>query len=84
MLLDRVAVVDGLDEARTLVAAEPSVTAATRDGDLLGAAFAQGGSSHAPSLLEVQAAVDEAKEQLVATTHRSERLRFALDPEHRC
>ncbi len=78
LLLDRVAVVDGLDEARTLVAAEPSVTAVTRDGDLLGAAFAQGGSSHAPSLLEVQAAVDEAKEQLVATTHRSERLRFSL------
>ncbi len=78
LLLERVAVVDGLGEARSLVAAEPSVTAATRDGDLLGAAFAQGGSSHAPSLLEVQAAVDEAKEQLVATTHRSERLRFSL------
>ncbi|MCZ3387833.1 MAG: chromosome segregation protein SMC [Actinomycetia bacterium] len=78
LLLERLAVVNGLGEARTLVAAEPSVTAVTRDGDLLGAAFAQGGSSHAPSLLEVQAAVDEAKEQLVATTHRSERLRFSL------
>jgi chromosome segregation protein len=77
-LLDKVAVVDGLNEARALLASEVSLIAVTRDGDLLGATFAQGGSSHAPSLLEVQAAVDEAKEQLVATTHRCERLRFAL------
>ncbi len=35
-LLDRVAVVDGLAEARALIEAEPSLTAATRDGDLLG------------------------------------------------
>ncbi|MCZ3386847.1 MAG: AAA family ATPase, partial [Actinomycetia bacterium] len=78
LLLERVAVVAGLDEARSLVAIEATVTAVTRDGDLLGAAFAQGGSSHVPSFLEIQAAVDEAKEHLVATTHRSERLRFSL------
>ena len=38
----------------------PDVTAVTRDGDLLGAHFAAGGSSSQPSLIEVQAAVDEA------------------------
>ena len=32
----------------------------TADGDLLGAALGAGGSAEAPSLLEVQAAVDEA------------------------
>ena len=77
-LLEQVAVVDGVDEARTLIADIPTVTAVTRDGDLIGASFVQGGSSRMPSLLEVQAAVDEANEQLVATTHRCERLRFAL------
>ncbi len=77
-LLDRVAVVDGIDDARSLIAAHPDVTAVTREGDLIGSAFVQGGSSRAPSLLEVQAAVDEANEQLVATTHRCERLRFSL------
>ncbi len=81
-LLERVAVVDTLEQARLLVEAQgrgdAGVVAVTRDGDLLGATFVQGGSSHAPSLLEVQAAVDEAAEQLVATTHRCERLRFAL------
>ncbi len=77
-LLDKVAVVDGLSEARSLITAQPTLTAVTRDGDLLGTAFAHGGSSHAPSLLEVQAAIDDANEQLVATTHRCERLRFTL------
>ena len=77
-LLDKVAVVDSLRDARSLVASLPSVTAVTRDGDLLGATFAQGGSTHSPSLLEVQVAVDEANEQLVAATHRGERLRFTL------
>ena len=38
----------------------PDVTAVTRDGDLLGAHFAAGGSAAQPSLIEVQAAVDEA------------------------
>jgi chromosome segregation protein len=77
-LLEKVAVVDSLTEARSLIAAQSDLTAVTREGDVLGATFAHGGSSHAPSLLEVQAAVDEANEQLVSTTHRCERLRFTL------
>ncbi|MEO8329913.1 MAG: AAA family ATPase, partial [Candidatus Nanopelagicales bacterium] len=77
-LLDRVAVVDGLAEARALIEAQPELTAATRDGDLLGRAYAHGGSASSPSLLEIQAAVDEASERLSETTHRCERLRFSL------
>ena len=77
-LLDKVAVVDGLAEARGLVEQLPDVIAATREGDILGRSFAHGGSSATPSLLEVQAAVDEASEQLEATTHQCERLRFSL------
>ena len=77
-LLDRVVVVDDLAGARSLVAELPEVTAVTRDGDLVGAHFAAGGSASVPSLLEVQAAVDEATEQLTAVTHSCERLAFDL------
>lgn len=77
-LLFKVAVVDDLDAARALVADLADVTAVTRDGDLLGAHFASGGSSSQPSLLEVQAAVDEAAEQLVEATAASERLGFEI------
>ncbi len=77
-LLAKVAVVDDLDAARALVADLPDVVAVTRLGDLLGAHFAAGGSSAQPSLIEVQAAVDEAGANLVRATHRGERLAFEL------
>ncbi|MGW5676246.1 chromosome segregation protein SMC [Streptomyces sp. NPDC003860] len=59
-------VVETLEEAQDLVHARPWLTAVTADGDLLGAHFAQGGSAGAPSLLEVQASVDEAAAELTA------------------
>ena len=63
-LLHKVVVVDDLAAARDLVRDAADLTAVTRDGDLLGTHFAAGGSSSQPSLIEVQAAVDEATEQL--------------------
>ena len=75
-LLFKVAVVDDLAAARTLVRDAPDVTAVTLDGDLLGAHFAAGGSSSQPSLIEVQAAVDDATEKLTASAHTLERLGF--------
>jgi chromosome segregation protein len=75
-LLFKIAVVEELVAAKELVDELPDVTAVTRDGDLLGAHFASGGSSTAPSLIEVQAAVDEATEQLARATHTVERLTF--------
>ena len=75
-LLFKVAVVEDLAGARSLVADAPDLTAVTRDGDLLGAHFAAGGSSRQPSLIEVQAAVDEATEQLTTAAHTLERLTF--------
>ncbi|MGZ4453221.1 MAG: chromosome segregation protein SMC [Nocardioides sp.] len=75
-LLGAVVVVDDLAAARTLVAKQPELTAVTRDGDLLGAHRAAGGSTSAPSLIEVQAAVDEAAEQLAAAIAASERSTF--------
>ncbi|GLW74192.1 chromosome partition protein Smc [Kitasatospora phosalacinea] len=59
-LLERTAVVEDLDAARRLTAAHPQWSAVTRDGDLLSAALAHGGSPGAPSPLETRAAVAEA------------------------
>jgi chromosome segregation protein len=57
-------VVDTLQDAEELVRARPGLTAVTAEGDVLGAHHAHGGSAGAPSLLEVQAAVDEAAAEL--------------------
>ncbi|MBC2962562.1 chromosome segregation protein SMC, partial [Nocardioides deserti] len=77
-LLDRVAVVDDLVTARALLADLPDVTAVTRDGDVLAAHLAAGGSSSRPSLIEVQAAVDEAAARLAEVTAAGERLSFDI------
>ncbi|MEU4395853.1 chromosome segregation protein SMC [Kribbella sp. NPDC023855] len=77
-LLRKVAVVEDVAAARSLIQHLPDITATTRVGDVLGAHFAYGGSDAAPSLIEVQSAVDEAAEKLTEATARSERLRFEL------
>ncbi|MCU1516860.1 MAG: chromosome segregation protein [Pseudarthrobacter sp.] len=77
-LLARVAVVDGLHNAALLVAERPDLTAVTGTGDVFTALTVTGGSAKAPSMLEVQAAVDDAEARLAAVTADLERHRFAL------
>ncbi|OEV22603.1 chromosome segregation protein SMC, partial [Streptomyces nanshensis] len=67
-------VVDSLEDAEALVAARPEVTAVTGEGDVLSAHFAHGGSAGAPSLLEVQASVDEAAAELAELAVRCDEL----------
>ncbi|MGW1065463.1 AAA family ATPase [Streptomyces aureus] len=71
-LLRGIVVVGTLEEAEDLVYARPGITAVTAEGDLLGAHFAHGGSAGAPSLLEVQASVDEATAEIEELTVRCE------------
>ncbi|MET9652492.1 chromosome segregation protein SMC [Streptomyces sp. NPDC006460] len=78
-LLDGIVVVDTLEEAEELVRASPHLTAVTAEGDLLGAHFAQGGSAGAPSLLEVQASVDEAAAELEGLAVRCAELAAAQE-----
>ncbi|MFI9614202.1 chromosome segregation protein SMC [Streptomyces sp. NPDC052023] len=73
-LLRNIVVVGTLEDAEDLVYARPDLTAVTAEGDLLGAHFAQGGSAGAPSLLEVQASVDEAAAELDELAVRCEEL----------
>ncbi|TQM44171.1 chromosome segregation protein SMC [Pseudonocardia cypriaca] len=79
LLLDRVLVVDDLAAAQAVVAEHPELTAVTRDGDVLGAARASGGSGTASSALDVQAAVNEALERREAVEEELARLRPALE-----
>ncbi|MGW4198242.1 chromosome segregation protein SMC [Streptomyces sp. NPDC005004] len=76
-LLRDIVVVGTLEEAEEVVRARPALTAVTAEGDLLGAYFAQGGSAGAPSLLEVQASVDEAAAELAELAVRCEELERA-------
>ncbi len=77
-LLAGVVVVDDVRAAASLVAERPDLTAVTLEGDVLTALTVVGGSANAPSLLEVQAAVDDAGARLQEVTARLERGRFAL------
>jgi chromosome segregation protein len=77
-LLAATAVVPDVEAAAALVAARPGTTAVTRAGDVFTVVSATGGSAKAPSLLEVQAAVDDAEGQLSSVTAELERNRFAL------
>ncbi|MEV7018484.1 chromosome segregation protein SMC [Streptomyces sp. NPDC093991] len=78
-LLHGVVVVSTLEDAEELVHARPGLTAVTSEGDLLGGHFAHGGSAGAPSLLEVQASVDEAAAELEELAVRCEELAEAQE-----
>ncbi|WP_082093529.1 chromosome segregation protein SMC [Demequina sediminicola] len=73
-----VAVVDDLASARSLVASLPEVTAVTRRGDVLGSHTASGGAGDAPSVLQMQAALDEAKAKRDAAATTVESTEAAL------
>lgn len=77
-LLAATAVVEDHDTAAVLVAERPDLTAVTLAGDVFTAWTVTGGSAKAPSLLEVQAAVDDAASRLAAVTAGLEQCRFAL------
>ncbi|ARQ68259.1 chromosome segregation protein SMC [Streptomyces marincola] len=78
-LLRDTVVVGTLEDARELVARHPGLTAVTAEGDLLSAHLAQGGSAGAPSLLEVQASVDEAAAGLDRLERRAVELTAARE-----
>ncbi|MCW2986042.1 MAG: smc, partial [Conexibacter sp.] len=75
-LLFKVAVVETLEQSQEVIRLAPDVTAVTRDGDVLGAHFAAGGSTSKQSLIEVQAAITKADDDLASAAHTIERLRF--------
>ncbi|WP_195849295.1 MULTISPECIES: chromosome segregation protein SMC [Arthrobacter] len=77
-LLNGVVLVPGLAAASEVLKRFPALTAVTAEGDVLSVFSVRGGSASAPSLLELQAAVDETWAKLQAVTAEGERARFAL------
>jgi chromosome segregation protein len=74
-----VVVVETLDAARELVAAQPQLRAVTTDGDVFGADWAVGGSERSQSTIEVQAAVDEANVRLGTSERARQRAAAELE-----
>ncbi len=75
-------VVDDLAAAVELVREHPDIRAVTRAGDVIGPALATGGSARAPSLLELQAAAEEAETQMIAAAGRGDHARDAVAAAH--
>jgi chromosome segregation protein len=72
-LLAGVVVAEDLDRARDLVRAHPELRIVTRDGDLIGAHWAQGGAARPPSMLAMRSAADAAAAGLAAADTAWER-----------
>ncbi|MPY79699.1 MAG: chromosome segregation protein SMC [Actinophytocola sp.] len=77
--LAKMALVADLPAAEALVRDHPDVSAVTSEGDVLGAHFAFGGSARSESVLEVQAAVDEAEDRLIEAQRSLERITAELE-----
>ncbi|MBE1487803.1 chromosome segregation protein SMC [Plantactinospora soyae] len=73
-----VILVDDLETATRVVAGNAELRAVTADGDVVGGYAAAGGSAKAPSYLEVQAAVEEARTNRVTAEQTIAELREQL------
>src|SRR4029453_5649442 len=71
-VLRKVAIVEDLPAAQNLIAQLPDVVAITREGDVLSAHFAAGGSSTSPTLIEVQSGIDDTERRLTEASHACE------------
>ncbi|MHA7178040.1 chromosome segregation protein SMC [Arthrobacter sp. Sr24] len=77
-LLNGVVLVPDMSAAQDVLAQDAALTAVTAAGDVFTQWVIQGGSATAPSLLELQAAVDETEAALAKAVARGEQSRFAL------
>ena len=78
LLLDGVAVVDSIAAGRRLLDSGAASRIVTRDGDVLGRGWVQGGSSSTPSVIEIRAAVDEARHRADEAAAQHDRLHAQL------
>jgi len=78
-MLAGVAVVEDLAAALDLVAASPALRAVTRDGDLVGAGWVDGGSDRKPTTLEIAGQIEQARADLVSAETQVAELAAALE-----
>jgi chromosome segregation protein len=78
--LHDVVIVDSVNAAKALVSEHPRLRAVTTEGDVFAAHWACGGSKAATeSVIEVQAAVDAAREKLIAAERQLQRVAAELE-----
>ena len=77
-ILAGVAVVDDIGAALDLVSSRSGLRAVTRDGDLVGAGWVDGGSGRKPSTLEITGEIDKARTELATAETQVGELAAAL------
>ena len=75
-VLNRVVLVESHDDAIALTQSNAQLRVVTRSGDLFSSGVVQGGTHGAATLIELQAAVDEARARLETASHNLDRARF--------
>jgi chromosome segregation protein len=77
-LLANTVVADNAREAEGIIRSHPGVTVVTRDGDVITAKRARGGSASSTSLIEINALVQELQAKLETITHNCDRIKFEI------
>ena len=77
-LLGSTVVVESARDAQDILRANPGLTVVTRDGDVITAKRARGGSASSTSLIEIGALVTDLTKKLEALTHNCDRLKFEI------
>lgn len=77
-LLGATVVVESARDAHEILRANPGLTVVTRDGDVVSAKRARGGSASSTSLIEISALVQDLTKKLEALTHNCDRLKFEI------
>jgi chromosome segregation protein len=77
-LLANTVVVDNASEAEKIIRENKSLTVVTRDGDVITAHRARGGSASSNSLVEIQALINGLESQLEELTRTCDRLKFEI------
>jgi len=77
-LLSTTVVVESARDAESILRTNPSLTVVTRDGDVITAKRARGGSASSTSLIEISALVQELTSKLETISHTCDRLKFEI------
>jgi len=77
-LLGATVVVESARDAQEILRTNPGLTVVTRDGDVVSAKRARGGSASSTSLIEISALVEDLTKKLEKLTHNCDRLKFEI------
>ena len=77
-LLSHIVVAESANEAADILRSHPALTVVTKEGDILSASRARGGSKSSASLIEIKALIEDLGKKLETLVHNCDRLRFEI------